>query len=222
MILSYVKSDGQRLSDYFVAHRGFFVGSLQTAKLALVVRDVNGNDSINFVLDKRVGYQIGLNWGGSLLLYKISERQSIRLATSLAASFYSSRNNGTYNSLLNYDAGYAFQIPIVLNYHLGHMSSVDNPDEHGFHFGLGIEINQVTSIEDPVDGLNRQFSRAYFVVDNHDFMQGVVSMGYSYWNRRDKARTLNLQFGFGKTSEFYGTSYSRPSVRLSLHKFVGY
>lgn len=210
----------QSFSDRVVFHRGFFIGLLESPRFAVIAQDVNGNDSASAVSNRDLNIQLGLNWGTSVLLYELDADKSIRLGASLAASAFMSTNISDVFELMDGGIGYGLQIPLTINYYQGHLATKYATNDYGFNIGVGVEINRISSQYSYINDLGGSSIR--FELDQASYLQPVLNFGYSYWNNRDLARTVNFQVGFGKNFDFYGEKYARPTFRLSLHKYINY
>lgn len=209
-----------QLSDKVLLHRGWMFGNYSSAPFYFApdttFRSVD--DTISFKNSR--GLQIGLNWGGRVNVYDISAEQSITLQIDLVGSGFVS--SGVLNPSHSPDIGVALQIPIVVNFNMGHMATPKSTSSHGFGVGLGVEINRVFSLLELSSFYEEANKRGFAQTAPASFAQPVLNLGYRYWNGRDLARELNFQLGIGKSYAFaHGTSY-RPNFRMSLHRYFNY
>lgn len=213
----------QSFSDRVVFHRGFFLGLMDSPRSARILQDTSGVDSSISVSAKASNIQFGLNWGTSIMLFELDQDRSVRLGASLAASAFIPTDISSAFDLLDVYTGYALQIPLTVNYYQGHLATKYATKDFGFNVGFGVEINRLLFILDDYDENSMILYRnGRFERDQKNFVQPVLNMGFSYWNNNELARTVNFQVGFGNVFEFYGESYTRPSFRLSLHKYINY
>jgi len=166
------------------------------------------------------GLQLGLNWGGRINLYELNDLQSVSLHIDLVGTGYIS--SGFIRDDRQADLGLALQIPVVVNYNWGHMATRSSSAERGFGVGFGVEINRVFSTLESTELYETANRRGFTQTASASFVQPVVNFGYRYWNKNDRPRELNLQFGFGKMYRFENGNSFRPNVRLSLHKYINY
>lgn len=206
--------------DQVFLHRGFIFGNYTGAPYyyAPSVAYQQRDDTLSYKNNR--SFQMGLNWGGRMNLYDFSDQKSISLHVDFVGTGY--LGSGLIKEEQLGDLGLALQIPIVVNFNFGHMATSQSPSSHGFGVGLGVEINRVYSLIEKTVLYTIAADRGFLQAGSASFVQPVVNFGYRYWNSNDKARELNLQFGFGKAYHYvHGTSY-RPNVRLSLHKYFNY
>jgi hypothetical protein len=209
-----------QLSDKFLFHRGWIIGNYSSAPFYFAP-DTTFNQIDDTISYKNSGgLQLGLNWGGRVNLYDISDEKSVTLHVDLVGSAFVS--SGILNGTRLPDVGLALQIPIVVNYNIGHMATKSSTASRGFGFGVGVEINRVFSLLEQTPFYAEAAQRGFSQTASASFVQPVMNFGYRYWNRNDLARELNIQFGFGKSYNFvHGTTY-RPNFRLSLHRYFNY
>lgn len=213
----------QSFSDRVVFHRGFFIGLMDSPRTARILQDTSGVDSSISISDKVSNIQFGLNWGTSIMLFEIDQDRSVRLGASLAAALFLPTDISSAFDLLDVYTGYSMQIPLTINYYQGHLATKYATKDFGFNIGIGVEINRLLFVYDEFeDGSLFTYGNERYERDQKNFVQPVLNMGLSYWNNSELARTVNFQVGFGNVFDFYGESYTRPSFRLSLHKYINY
>lgn len=215
----------QSIADRFIAHRGFAFGILtaQPAKYSFLNPGSTSPNTTTYTSSTAVSF--GLNWGARFNVVEFSEEKSISLHVDAVGSSYVTTNlfspNSTVSSMS--DAGLILQIPITVNYNMGHLATRLSTANNGFGFGFGIEINRMSSyFANEEAPFYQRLTNATFEMGAVNFIQPVVNLGYRYWNRNDKARELNLQFGFGARDGMSFGTFGRPTVRLSMHKFINY
>lgn len=218
-------SEAQSFADRFIFHRGFAFGMLTAQPAQYSFSNFGSSTPGTTTYAASTALSFGLNWGARFNVVELSEEKSISLHVDAVGSYYATTNlfslDGSDDRMA--DAGLALQIPIVVNYNMGHLATRLSTANSGFGVGLGIEINRLYSVFANEDATYYQSQpSANFEMGAVNFVQPVVNLGYRYWNRNDNARELNLQIGFGKRDELSFGTFSRPTVRLSLHKFISY
>lgn len=209
----------------FMWHRGFFFG--QTALPAFnyfpdsLSQQFGFEDSTS--MTNRRALQFGLNWGARVNLYNFDDEHSLSLHADVLASVYLENDVFGQNETGFSEVSYGLQIPVFVNYNIGHMSTKNSAANHGFAVGLGIELNAFRYEIDNVDysGFST-YDRSLVEANTNFWVQPVLNLGYRFWKDGIDARELNLQLGYGYVDRLStGTSY-RPNIRLSYHKFINY
>lgn len=201
-------------------HRGWIIGNYTGAPFyfAPAPQWQAIEDTMSYKNNR--GLQLGLNWGARINLYEPNDLQSVSLHVDVVGTGFLSSGYIREDRLV--DLGLALQIPVVVNYNWGHMATRSSSAERGFGVGLGVEINRVYSLLEASEFYETASERGFAQIGSASFVQPVVNFGYRYWNKNDRPRELNIQFGFGKMYRFeHGNSF-RPNIRLSLHKYINY
>lgn len=203
-VFSVHKADAQ-LTD-FMWHRGFMFGQTTLPAFNLPA------DTFNLM--GRSAFQFGLNWGGRVNVHNIDDDHSLSLHVDVIYSVFLER--GWLQSPARVlGIGGGFQIPIVVNYNIGHMASKNALADRGFAFGLGVEINRMRYVPGNIDLTKIE-------INSGTWLQPVLNFGYRYWKDDLKAREFNMQFGWGYVDRLSTSTNFRPNVRLSLHKYINY
>ena len=209
-----------QLSDKFLFHRGWVIGNYSSAPFYYAPDTTYRQIDDTLSYKNSNGLQLGLNWGGRFNVYDFSDEQSITLHIDLVGTGFVS--SGLLNETRLPDLGFALQVPVVVNFNIGHMATKASTASKGFGFGLGVEINRVFSLLEQSTFYSEAATRGFAQTATASFVQPVFNFGYRYWNGNDLARELNVQFGYGKSYTFvHGTSY-RPNFRVSLHRYFNY
>lgn len=209
----------------FMWHRGFMFG--QTTLPAFnyfpdSLTQLNYQFADSTSRNNRKAFQFGLNWGARVNLFTINDERSISLHTDVLASLYVESNDFTGDDIYS-EVSFAWQIPIYLNYNMGHMATKNSTANSGFAAGIGIELNSMRYEIDNVDYSGYSaYNRGIVEANTSLWIQPVVNLGYRFWKDGIDAREINLQFGLGYVDRLStGNSY-RPNIRLSYHKFINY
>lgn len=222
-LLSFTKFSQAQFTD-FSWHRGFMLGITTLPAVnyfpdSAALFNYPWADSISAT--NRLAYQIGLNWGARINLYTINDDQSLSLQADVIASIY--LNQAYLMDDLLGETSYGFQIPIYVNYNIGHMATKNAVGDRGFGIGLGVELNSFRyAANDPTNSSFRNYDRRLIESNTGFWMQPMLNLGYRYWRNDNLARELNLQFGFGYIDRLSTGNSFRPNVRLSVHKFINY
>lgn len=86
----------------------------------------------------------------------------------------------------------AAQLPLMLSYNFGNVSTYAADKNKGIGIGLGVELTKFLLNGDLGDDGSQEYIRqtpSFFAVP-------AASIAYRYWNKRNKARELNLKIGY--------------------------
>jgi hypothetical protein len=224
LVLSWSQATAQ--IDNFMWHRGFFFGQKALPAFnyfpdSLARVNYMQQDSVS--LNGRNATQFGLNWGARVNVYNIDDDHSVSVQVDVLASIYLDPQTLATN-FFTMSTGSGLQIPIVVNYNIGHMATKNSVSDRGYAIGLGLEINRMsyrsTTIENDISFFS--FDPNILEINTGVWMQPVLNLGYRYWKGDTKAREANLQIGWGYLDRLSTGSSFRPNVRLSLHKYINY
>lgn len=119
----------------------------------------------------------------------------------------------------SYGSGYlSFNLPVVLEYATGNISTYTSDKDAGFVVGVGVEVIKapllVSSGSTYTDYYGNTVSTVTYPVPPSFWVEPCIELGYRHWNSNNKAKELNLIVGFGTGGSF--------SFRLSWFKYIGY
>lgn len=216
----------QDFRERIILHRGFSAGMFTSpaAKFTAIIPPGQSFADPSYEYPTSQSLFVGLHWGGRVNLYDFSPEKSISLNIGFVGSGYMSAAylQSDPGDVMD-ELGYALQIPITVNYNVGHIASRSSNGETGFVVGAGIEVNRLFSTwERDFSYKHSVFYKGVAEEGAWNYIQPVLNLGYRYWNSNDKARELNLQVGYGAVDRLSYGNFSRPSVRLSLLKYINY
>lgn len=215
----------QSFSERLILHRGFSLGMFTSPAAKFTETPIPGQQFTNsYEYPASTSLFYGLNWGGRFNVYELSAERTISIHASVIGSGYiSSAFLQSDPGDVMGDFGYALQIPITVNYNIGHLASRSSSAERGFVIGAGLEINRLFSVWEREESYkNYSFYSGVAEEGAWNYMQPVLNIGYRYWNSNDSPRELNLQIGFGARDQLSFGTFARPSARLSLLKYINY
>lgn len=155
--------------------------------------DINSNGiaSIKYSMGERMmslsfityTYQFRYN------IHEFNSNTSLSLSTPLSAGFgpaFSNRNVGLVT----------INIPLFFELNIGTGSTNSSDQEYGIVVGGGIEYTKMPVIifgdEPDVLDMNGQSVDSFT-----DWFQPVLELGFRFWNKNNKAKEINLKYGFG-------------------------
>jgi len=109
----------------------------------------------------------------------------------------------------------SFDLPLILDYNIGNVSTYNTEKENGFVIGAGVEYTKAPLIGGAIPGPWYDKNGNEFIPNPMtSWVEPVVELGYRYWNKNNKAVGYNLKIGFGNSGAF--------TARLSVLKCIGY
>lgn len=109
----------------------------------------------------------------------------------------------------------SFDLPLILDYNIGNVSTYNTEKENGFVVGAGVEYTKAPLIGGVILGTwYDKNGNAFIANPMTSWVEPVVELGYRYWNKNNKAVGYNLKVGFGNAGAF--------TARLSVVKCIGY
>jgi hypothetical protein len=108
----------------------------------------------------------------------------------------------------------SFNLPLMVEYNIGNVSTYTADKDKGFVIGAGFEVTAAPLV--PIVHVS------YTDVNNNTQTMAPASvwaepcfeLGYRHWNKSNKAKEINLKFGVGANGAF--------TARLSWIKYIGY
>jgi hypothetical protein len=121
---------------------------------------------------------------------------------------------GTSGEFANALGILSFNLPVMVEYNIGNVSTYTADQDKGFVIGVGFEVTAAPLI--PIVHV------AYTDVDNNTqtmapanvWAEPCFELGYRHWNKNNKAKEINLKVGVGGKGAF--------TARLSWIKYIGY
>jgi hypothetical protein len=109
----------------------------------------------------------------------------------------------------------SFDLPLILDYNIGNVSTYNTEKENGFVIGAGVEYTKAPFFGGAIPGpWYDKNGNEFMVTPVTSWIEPVVELEYRYWNKNNKAVGFNLKMGFGNSGAF--------TARLSVVKCIGY
>lgn len=174
---------------------------------------------------KRETFFAAINYTVRTNLYTINNNNSIAIDLRPTLGFYFSNTKELNDRKLIYNEPMLnprvlFQLPILLEYNLGVLSTVDSDLDHGLGVGFGINYQRIFDAE--------HYNPDYFSFDKHQLYTGphnmwqpTISLAYRRWGSNSFCYEYAVKYMFAN-EEFRANSFDRNTILFNVNAYINY
>lgn len=185
------------------------------------------DDSLLRPANQALGF--GFNYSYLYRLYQFHANQSIMLAANPMFGFFFTSDNLSTDEGVVGDYGFPimFQMPLMLQFARGMVSTNESDREHGFGIGLGVEATwyhdkwRYSNPNSPFSSFYNFFSDNRFIAAPSLLIRPAAAVYWRTWSKRDVPMEFSLQYSTTQQSYALGTA-NRSFLRFSYTIFWNY
>lgn len=186
-------------------------------------------DTVDNVVDlervDRSAYFLALNYIIRQNVYEINNNNSLALDIRPTLGFYFPKEKKANDRIFVYTGAefnprLLLQLPIMLHYNFGVLSTSETENEHGLGVGVGVNYQRIFDAEHYNPDYNF-FDRHQLFTGDHSLWQPVISLAYRRWGSNSFCYEYAFKYMFS-SEEVRNVQYARNTLLFSVNLYFNY
>lgn len=174
-------------------------------------------------------FGFGINYSFLYRVYTINNDNSLMISASpmLGIQFTTNNLDTDMGVFGDYGLPLVVQLPLMLQYANGMVSTNESDRDHGFAFGLGVETTwyhdrwRYANPNDPLSSYSNFFTDNRFIAAPSLLVRPVAAISWRTWSKSNYPLDFSLQYSTSNQTYDLGTA-NRGMIRFSFTSFWNY